>query len=116
MREAIFYGVMLFCSAYGLFSLIFFLRDFWGEKKYLRGKCIYTLITVEEQDLYAEEMIRALVFQNYKNDTGICDRKILVIPEEESGCNAKRIQRIFERETDVFILGKQELFQLLSNG
>ena len=115
MQDAIFYGLMLFCSAYGLFSLVFFLRDFWGEKKYLRGKCIYTLVLVEEDDLYPEEMVRALVFKDYKNDTGICNRKIIVIPREETGCNAKRVRKIFERENNVLVVGKQELSNYLSN-
>ena len=113
MKEAFFYGCMLFCSAYGIFSLMFFLRDFWLEKKYLRGKCIYTLLLVGEEDLYAEEMVRTLAYKNYKNDTGICDRKILVITEDHSGCNTRRIERIFEKETDVVIVGKQDLLEYL---
>ncbi len=113
MREAFFYGCMLFFSAYGIFSLVFFLRDFYAEKKYLRGKCIYTLLVLGEEELYPEEMVKALIFKDYKNDTGICEHKILVIPEEESGCNAKRIQRIFERETEVSVIGKEELLEHL---
>ena len=113
MREAIFYGSMLFFSAYGIFSLVFFLRDFFAEKKYLRGKCVYTLLVVGEEELYPEEMIKALVFKNYKNDTGICEHKILVIPKEEMGCNAQRIRRIFERETDVLVVGREELLRQL---
>ena len=109
MREAFFYGCMLFFSAYGIFSFVFFLRDFLGEKKYLRGKCIYTLLLVEEEDLYPEEMVKTLIFKNYKNDTGICEHKILVIPKETSGCNAKRIRKIFEKETEVMVCDKEDV-------
>lgn len=109
MREAFFYGVMLFCSAYGIFSLVFFLRDFFGEKKYLRGKCVYTLLLLGEEDCYPEEMVRALLFQNYKNDTGICERKIIVVTEDENSCNYRRIKRIFKGEREVFLCNRESL-------
>ncbi len=109
MREAFFYGVMLFCSAYGIFSLVFFLRDFFGEKKYLRGKCVYTLVFLGEEDCYPEEMVRALLFQNYKNDTGICEKKIIVVADDENSCNYRRIARIFEDEREVLVCNRESL-------
>ena len=113
MREAFFYGVMLFCSAYGIFSLVFFLRDFFGEKKYLRGKCIYTLLVLDEEDCCPEEMVRALLFQNYKNDTGICERKIIVTTKDENSCNYRRIARIFEDNREVFVCNREYLSDYL---
>ncbi len=113
MRETFFYGVMLFCSAYGIFSLIFFLRAFFGEKKYLRGKCVYTLLLLKDEDCCPEEMVRALLFQNYKNDTGICDRKIIVVTDDKSSCNARKITRFFEDEREVLVCNRDSLVSCL---
>ena len=113
MRAAFFYGCMLFFSAYGIFSLVFFLRDFFNDKKYLRGKCVYTLVRMTEDEVYPEETVKALVFKDYKNDTGICERKIIVILEDESGCNARRIHKFFAKEPDVLVLGAEEAIRYL---
>lgn len=113
MCDGLFYGCMLFFSAYGIFSLIFFLRSFFLEKKYLRGKCIYTLICLNEQDLYAEEMVRALLFENYKNDTGICEHKIIAVTEGECGCVPQRIRKIFGGESEVLVSSGENLEKIL---
>ncbi len=109
MKEAFLYGCILFFSAYGIFSLVFFLRDFFGERKYLCGKCIYTLILLGEEDLFPEETVRSLMFQNYKNDTGICERKIIVLTEGGNGCNMRRLKKLFEGESEVLVCGMEEL-------
>ena len=109
MCDGLFYGCMLFFSAYGIFSLIFFLRSFFLERKYLRGKCICTLLCVEEEDLYAEEMVRSLLFENYKNDTGICERKIIAVTRDKEGCVARRIAKFFGGESDVLVCGEEEV-------
>ena len=114
MCDGLFYGCMLFFSAYGIFSLIFFLRSFFLEKKYLRGKCVYTLVCLSEEDLYAEEIVRALLFENYKNDTGICEHKIIAVPECETGCVAQRIRKIFSSESEVWVCGCENLEKILS--
>ena len=113
MKEAFLYGCILFFSAYGIFSLAFFLRDFFGERKYLQGKCIYTLISLGEEDLFLEETVRALMFQNYKNDTGICERKIIVLTEGENSCNMRRLQKLFEGESEVLVCGREALADYL---
>lgn len=109
MCDGLFYGCMLFFSAYGIFSLIFFLRSFFLEKKYLRGKCVYTMLCVEDDDLYAEEMVRALLFGNYKNDTGICEHKIIAVAGDKTGCAARRISQIFKGEPEVLVCEKADL-------
>ena len=116
MCDGFFYGCMLFFSAYGIFSLVFFLRAFFLEKKYLRGKCIYTLIRVSEEDLYAEEMVRALLFCNYKNDTGICEHKIIAVTNDETACNARRIRKFFEKDSEVFVCGEGALSNCFQKG
>ena len=111
MKEAFFYGCVLFFSAYGIFSLTFFLRDFFGERKNLRGKCIYTLLPITEEELHSEEMVRTLIFQNYKNDTGICERKIIVLTEDKNSCNARRLRQLFEKESEVLVCGREQLWE-----
>ena len=115
MKEAFLYGCFLFFSAYGIFSLVFFLRDFFGEKKYLCGKCIYTLVSLGEDDLFPEATVRTLMFQNYKNDTGICERKIIVLTEGEKSCNQRRLQKLFEGESEVLVCTREELCEHLEN-
>lgn len=113
MCDGFLYACLLFFSTYGIFSLAFFLRDFFLEKKYLQGKCIYTLLPVGEEDVYPEEMVRTLLFKNYKNDVGICGCKIIAVTDGEDDCNFKRIKKIFEGETEVLVCKREEVLNYL---
>lgn len=108
-----FYAFLTFFSAYGIFSLIFFLSDFYAERKYLKGKCLYSVLFVKDDVCRAEEMVKALLFKVFKNDTGICDRKIIVVDEGSVDATYETLFHLFEKENDVLVLRRDEAVKKL---
>ena len=104
MGELVLYACLTFFSVYGIFSFLFFLKDFFSEKKYLKGKCLYSLLFVGEDFCRAEEMIKALLFKLLKNDTGICDRKIVVVHEGSDPTHFESLKTAFQSEPGVIVL------------
>ncbi|MBQ7792343.1 MAG: hypothetical protein IJ367_02480, partial [Clostridia bacterium] len=104
-----------FFSAYGIFSFLFFLSDFFSEKKHLKGKCLYSLVFVKDEACHVEDMVKALLFKDFKNDTGLCDRKIIVVDRGSRDATYDTLCHLFQNETDVLICKQEELVKKLEN-
>ncbi len=115
MGELFFYGCLTFFSAYGIFSLLFFLKDFFLEKKHLKGKCLYSLLLVKNEACRAEDMVKTLLFKAFKNDTGLCDRKIIVVDTGSRDTTYETLYKLFEKESDVLVLRQEEFLKKLEN-
>ena len=108
MGELLLYVFMTFFSAYGIFSFLFFLKDFFMERKYLRGKCLYSVVFVKDEACHAELMADALLFKLLKNDTGLCERKIVIVDMGSSDCTYETLQAVFANEKSVIVLKEDE--------
>lgn len=113
MGELIFYGLLTFFSAYGVFSFFYFLSDFLSEKKHLKNKCLYSVLFVKDEACKAEEMVKSLLFKVFKNDTGLCERKIIVVDQGSSDATYDTLSAIFEKERNVLVFRREELPQKL---
>ncbi len=113
MGELILYALMTFFSAYGIFCFLFFLKDFWTERTCLQGKCLYTLVFVKDEFYRAEHMVKALLFQIFKNDTGLCDRKIIVVDRGSTDGTYEMLQTVFQSEKSVVVIKENEVLQKL---
>ena len=115
MGELIFWGLLTFFSAYGVFSFFFFLSDFWTEKKYLKDKCLYSVLLVKDEVCRAEQMVKALLFKAFKNDTGLCKRKIIVGDRGSSDATYQTLSALFEAERNVLVFKQDEILEKLEN-
>ena len=104
MGELFFYGCLTFFSAYGIFCFFYFLSDFFSERKYLRGKCLYSLLFVKDEACRAEDMVKALLFKVFKNDTGLCERKVVVVDMGSSDSTYETLETIFQKEKNVVVI------------
>ncbi len=115
MGELIFYTCLIFFSAYGVFSLLFFLTDFFYEKQYLKGKTLCTLLYVKDDICAAENMVKSLLFKDFKNDTGLCDRKIFVVSDTECDATYRALCFAFCEEPQVAVVKPSQLLQKIEN-
>lgn len=113
MGELLVYGCLTFFSAYGIFSLLFFLKDCYLERKYLRGKCLCSVLPVAEDVCRAENMVKALLFKTFKNDTGLCDRKLIVVNTDHCEATYQALCKLFEAEGDVLVVKPEEFVKKL---
>lgn len=115
MGELLFYGCLTFFSAYGIFCFLFFLSDFFSEKKHLKGKCLYSLLFVKDEACRVEEMVKTLLFKDFKNDTGLCDRKIIVVDRGSLDATYNTLCHLFQKEPDVLVFKQEEFLKKLEN-
>ncbi|MBO5409243.1 MAG: hypothetical protein J6A61_07610 [Clostridia bacterium] len=113
MGELLLYALVTFFSAYGIFSFLFFLKDFSMERKYLKGKCLYTLVFVKDEACNAELMTDALLFQLFKNDTGLCERKIVLVDTGSSDSTYETLETLFRNEKSVIVTKEDENWKKL---
>lgn len=115
MGELLLYAFMTFFSAYGVFSLMFFLIDFFREQTYLRGKTLYTMMVVKDEACKIENMVKALQFKVFKNDVGLCHHRILVVDRSSADGTFLLAEKLFAKENDVKIIKMEELSEKLEN-
>lgn len=115
MGEVLFYGCLTFFSAYGIVSFLFFWKDFLLEKKYLRGKCLYSLVFLKEDAYRAEGLAKALLFKVFKNDCGLCDRKVILVDQGSKDGTFSALFNLFLNERDVLVLKEEEISKKLED-
>ncbi|MBQ7950695.1 MAG: hypothetical protein IJ278_03135 [Clostridia bacterium] len=115
MGALFFYGLLTFFSAYGVFSFFYFLSDFLSEKKHLQNKCLYSVLFVKDEACRAEQMVKSLLFKVFKNDTGLCERKVIVVDQGSSDATYDTLSAIFEKERNVLVFHRDEFCEKLEN-
>lgn len=115
MGELFFYGLVTFFSAYGVFSFFFFLSDFISEKKYLKDKCLYSVLFVKDEACRIEQMVKTLIFKVFKNDTGLCDRKVIVVDQGSLDATYQTLSALFKDERNVLVFKREDFLEKLEN-
>lgn len=111
--ELLLYAFLTFFSAYGVFSLMFFLIDFIRERKYLRGKTLYTMVVVKNEACNVENIVKSLQFKVFKNDVGLCNHRIFVVDNASSDGTFYLAEKLFGKENDIKIIKMDKLSEKL---
>ena len=105
------YTIISFFAVYGLVQFIFYVWDFSYDLNILRDKVIYTIVGVKNEEDRIEAIARALMWKALKNDTGIADRRLIILDFDSTDKTKEIAKRIAREDGGIKIMERKELLK-----
>lgn len=93
----IFYTFLSFLSVYGLVSVGLYIRNLFSDIKTMKGKTVFTVVAVKNEEEKIEGMINALLLKAMAGDSGISDSRVIAV---DLGSTDKTVDIIRKMEKD----------------
>lgn len=105
----IFYSAVTFLSVCGLFSILIYLRLLFDDFSVLKGRTVYTVVGVKNDEKSAEGIARALLFKSIVCDSGICDSRVVLVDMGSEDKTEDIIRRMEKENSTVSFMTGNEL-------
>ncbi len=105
----IFYTFLSFLAVYGLVSTGLYIRNLFSDIRIMKGKTVFTVIAVKNEEAKVEGMINALLLKAMAGDSGISDSRVIAIDLGSTDKTAEIIKKMENDKKGVSLMSLSEL-------
>lgn len=108
MAEAFFWFFLSFFSIYGLLSIIAYICNLISDVRIMRGKTVFTVIAVKNEEEKIEGIINSLLLKVKAADSGISDQRIIAVDMGSTDGTADIVKRMERENRGVSLMSAEE--------
>ncbi len=108
MSQVVFYSLVSFLSICGFFAVFIYLRLLFDDLRVLKGRTVYTVVGVKNDEKRIEGIARALVFRAMTCDSGISDSRVVFVDVGSEDETARIIKRLENDNKPVSLLSEED--------
>lgn len=111
----IFYTFLSFLAVYGLVSTGLYIRNLFSDIRTMKGKTVFTVIAVKNEEAKVEGMINALLLKAMAGDSGISDSRVIAVDLGSTDKTAEIIRKMEKDNKGVSLMSLSELTENIEN-
>jgi len=105
----VFYFFLSFLSIYGLISVISYIRNLFSDIKVMRGKTVFTVVALKDEEEQVEGIINSLLIKANASDSGVSDQRIIAVDMGSTDGTADIVRRMEREKKGVTLMNINEL-------
>ena len=105
----IFYTFLSFLAVYGLLSVGLYIRNLFSDIKTMKGKTVFTVVAVKNEEEKIEGMINALLLKAMAGDSGMSDSRVIAVDLGSTDQTAEIIRNMEKNKKGVSLMSLPEL-------
>ena len=114
MAEILRCSVISFFAICGFVSVGLYLCQLLGDMKVMKGKTVFTVVAVKNEEERIEGIARNLILKSVCSDSGLSDNRIIIVDEGSDDNTAEIAQRLEKDGKGVQLLTPDMLTKSIS--
>lgn len=111
----VFYFFLSFLSIYGLISVISYIRNLFSDIKVMRGKTVFTVVALKDEEEQVEGIINSLLIKANASDSGVSDQRIIAVDMGSTDGTADIVRRMEREKKGVTLMNINELTENIAS-